>query len=150
MRVTPAALATLDNTLRVAAVEARPARIHQHRFAGRSNEERGLPALHVNEVHVEGARRPQRRAEKCQESNQEEFAHGVHPNTICRRRGNWRCAIGPAWLGRYAWATAMHATIAPRAIAAKIGRMTRRSAGPPRTAAIPPFTRVFVAPAKQN
>src|SRR5208282_5375140 len=69
------------NALRVAAVEPRPARIHKHRLAGRSDKERGLPAFYVNEVHVEGARRPQRRAEKCQESNQEEFAHGVNPIT---------------------------------------------------------------------
>ncbi len=44
---------SLDDPVRVAPLESPPARIDQQRLPGRTDDQRGLPALHVNEEDLE-------------------------------------------------------------------------------------------------
>ena len=45
------------NAVCVAAVFSRPARVHQERISGRGNQQRGLPAFHVDRVNEQLLRR---------------------------------------------------------------------------------------------
>ena len=73
----------------VAAIEAGPAGVDEHRFARRRHEERRLASLHVDHVDVErvvrstlGGRR--RRGERETEQQRGDGAHGAPPARYCR------------------------------------------------------------------
>ena len=65
-----------DNAVSVAAAGIRPAGIHQHRVPQGRDEERGLAALHIDEVHFQCPGGARRSTKKKEENSGDGCSHG--------------------------------------------------------------------------